>query len=344
MNRVIAIVVGEATQKPMSNLPLLVREIRLPPISEWDEFAETCQSSYMGSHGYVTAQRFFRRVRVFSVFLDSIKIAQCAIAFKWQRKRRVGEFVDALQILPTYHDLWLPIMEAVLQQCGSGTYTYGSKWSIETPRQDDLCAIDGVSIIEMKSYLTQVVDFSQWPTWEAYEKAISSNVKRNAAKAVKTDPTTSVIVCEGIQAAREALPLTNMRFKTRRRKGLEDWTSFKVAILRYIARTMFMRNGSYTAKVIHRNQTMAYFSGIDFGLSTFYIDGASLPDNGGAAWLLILRMLRRAWKPYGKFFLAMYEVGSDWTGRDDILLSRQHCRPTEYPNTVIDFEYRPSPL
>jgi hypothetical protein len=329
-------------EPPDSDQTIRVEEVRLGRKAEWNAFAESCQGTYMCSHGYITAYRFHRRLRVLAIFQGTVKIGQCAVIFgRFGRYRHVGEFVDAIQLLPAYTLLWAKVMETVLRTLGSGTYTYGSKWSIETPRHVELARLPGVSISQAKYYLTQVVDFSKWPTWEAYEKAISSNVKRNAAKATKADPATAVVLKQGIKAATEALSLTKMRFLTRRRKGMEDWTSFHVAILRYIARTVFMRQLSYTAKVVHKGQTSAYFSGIDFGSSTFYIDGASLADNGGSAWLLILAMLRRSWQPNGKFFLAMYEVNSVWVGRENILLSRQQCRPVELPNTVLDFVYQP---
>jgi hypothetical protein len=35
----------------------------------------------------------------------------------------------------------------------------------------------------------------------------------------------------------------------------------------------------------------------------------------------------------------MYEPGSDWAGKDNILLSRQHLRVTEYPCEVVTYQY-----
>ena len=84
-------------------------------------------------------------------------------------------------------------------------------------------------------------------------------------------------------------------------------------------------------------QVVAYFAAVNFGLHTFYLDGASIPDNGGASWLLMRDMLHRAWKPDAKIFLGMHESDAKWAGRENILLSRQHLRISELPGAIVWF-------
>lgn len=316
--------------------PILVKRLRLSTRSkaEWNWFAEKCEATYFCSYVNVICEKLRRRVLLFEISCDDIKIAQCAVAVDWFGSRR--QFLDSLQILPCHAPLWGAAMQELLSILGPGTYHYGSKWNIEPPRHAALTAIPGVKLQSVSAYHVHVVDFSRWDDWESYEKAISTNIRRNAAKAVKTDPATAIVLNRGVSAIKDVFSLIGMRFVTRRRKGLEDFNRV-VATIRYAART-FLVNG-YTAKVIHANRVVAYFSGIDFGSITFYLDGASLQDNGGASWYLMLHMLKRAWKPNGKVLMGMHQPGTDWAGRENILLSRRHCRVSEFPSSVVTFSY-----
>jgi hypothetical protein len=315
-----------------------VTETRLCSKQEWNAFAESCNATYLSSYGHVFSERLRRRVRVFAAYVDDTKIAQCAISFGRFRGRTDGQFIDALQLLPSYESYWEQVMQAVLDVSGPGRYRYGSKWSIEPPRAKQFAILGGISVECVAAYNVQVVEFAQWPSWEAYERAVSLNARRNAAKALKSDPTATITVNHGRKAVADVVPLIRMKFAVRRRKGLNDANMY-ISAARYIMRTLLMNERSYTGKVTHLGRAAAYFSGVDFGLDTYYLDGASLPDNGGAAWLLMLKMLRRAWRANGKVFISMYEPGSDWAGKDNILLSRQHLRVTEYPCEVVTYQY-----
>lgn len=301
--------------------------------SEWNRFAEMCEATYFCSYANIMCEHLRGRVHQFEVYLYRTKIAQCAVTIDWFGKRR---FVDSLQLLPHHAHLWGDIMQEILSALGPGTYEYGSKWSLEPPRHTALEGMRDVKVRSVTLFQVHVVDFSRWADWASYEKAVSTNIRRNAAKAIKTDPGTAVVINRGFSAINDVFSLIDMRFATRRRKGLEDFNRF-VATVRYAART-FLLDG-YTAKVIHSGRVVAYFSGIDFGSSTFYLDGASLTDNGGASWYLMVYMLKRAWKPNGKVLLGMHQPGTDWAGRENILLSRQHCRASESPCSVVTFSY-----
>jgi hypothetical protein len=315
-----------------------VTETRLCSKREWDAFAESCNATYRSSYGHIFSERLWRRVRVFAAYVDDTKIAQCAISFGRIRGRRDGHFIDALQLLPSYEAYWEQVTQAVLDVSGPGRYRYGSKWNIEPPRAKQFAMLRGTSVESVTAYNVQVVDFAQWPSWEAYEKAVSQNARRNAAKALKSDPTATITINHGRKAVADVVPLIRMKFAVRRRKGLKDANMF-ISAARYVMRTLLMNERSYTAKVTHSGRAAAYFSGVDFGLDTYYLDGASLPDNGGAAWLLMLKMLRRAWRANGKVFISMYEAGSDWAGKYNILLSRQQLRVTEFPCEIVTYQY-----
>jgi hypothetical protein len=276
-----------------------------------------------------------KRVTFFVASLDNVKIAQCAVARNLLGQRI--RFVDSIQILPGYERYWLQIMQSILPAMGPGDYCYGSIWNASA-RQDALTSMAGVKVTRAVSYLVHVVDFSQWTTWDAYAQDVSTNVRRNALKAQKNDPAVAITLRQGISALQDVFALARMRFSTAQRKGNIGDNRF-IAMCRYAGRSLVLRQMAYTAKVIHHGRVAAYFAGVKFGLQTFYLDGASVPDNGGAAWLLMLRMLERAWQPNARVILGMYEPDKMWAGRENILLSRRHLRANELPSDIIWFRY-----
>jgi hypothetical protein len=69
---------------------------------------------------------------------------------------------------------------------GPGEYHYGSPWSPEQPRQNDLASIRGVTVVSTQAITVYAVKFAQWANWDAYLKNVSTNAKRNAKRAEKT--------------------------------------------------------------------------------------------------------------------------------------------------------------
>jgi hypothetical protein len=316
---------------------VLVQEVRLAVVSDWDTFAQACNVTFMCSRANVSAERLRSHVRFFEAYLEGEKVAQCAVAFRrFGKTRDVGRFVDGMQLLPEYATLWGQVMQGILGILGPGRYFYGTEWSIEEARTNGLTALHGITIQTVFPYVTHGVDFSRWPSWEAYRRAISNNARRNAAKALKTDPKTEILIYHGIKTIIVTLPFMRMRSLVRYRKGLD----FNVLeqTMRYVTRMLLMRERGYTARVVHLGKVVSYFCGIDFGRHTFYTYGASMPDKTGAAWLLILDMLQRSWKPGGKFLMGQAETGA---GRDNLFLFRQHCRVSDFPGAIVRFTYEP---
>jgi hypothetical protein len=77
------------------------------------------------------------------------------------------------------------------------------------------------------------------------------------------------------------------------------------------------------------------FVGIDFGPNTYYVEGGSRADNEGAAWYLITAMLKRAFhrSSSGKFVMGC--VLND----PGLECSRNQCRVTSYPSSIVEFDY-----
>jgi hypothetical protein len=307
----------------------------------WDDFAQRAGASYLCSNANLRGEKLRTRgLRRLAVFMEGRQVAQCAVVTDAVQGRRGMRFVDSVQVLPEHALLWPRIMTALLRYLGAGRYFYGGKWNVEAPRSGILRLIPGVTIVEVAHYTVNAVDFGRWPDWAAYERDISSNAKRSVIKAKKADPGITISIDQGAAAAfRHVVPLTILRWRTNRRKGLTN-VAIPVDASRYFLRSTLMGQNSFTARAIMFGRTTAYFSGMRYGANTFYLHGASTLDSQGGSWFLMLEMLHRAWRPDGKFMLGMYLTGSDWAGRDNILLSRRHCRATDFPNELVEFEFR----
>ena len=316
---------------------VIIHEMPLGVASDWDTFAQACNVTFMCSHANVSAERLRSHVRFFAAYLEGAKVAQCAVAFRrFGKTREIGRFVDGMQLLPEYAALWGQIMQGMLRILGPGRYYYGTEWSIEEDRTNDLTALHGITIQTVFPYVIHGVDFSRWPSWEAYRQAISNNARRNAAKALKSDPKVEILIDYGSRTILDTIPFMRMRSRMRHRKGL-DFNVLEQA-MRYVTRMLLMRKHGYTARVVHLGKVVSYFCGIDFGRHTFYTYGASAPEKNGASWLLILDMLQRSWKPGGKFLMGQAETDA---GRDNLFLFRQHCRVSDFPSAIVRFTYEP---
>lgn len=347
----ITVLTAEQTRKLLDNIDItplaaahaptrrkvIIQEVPLAVASDWDAFAQMCDVTFMCSHANVSAERLRSHVRFFVANLEGKKVAQCAVAFRrFGKTRNIGRFIDSVQLLPEYATLWGHVMHEMLRILGPGRYYYGTEWSIEKNRTNDLAALHGITIQTVFPYVTHGVDFSRWPSWEAYRQAISNNARRNTAKALKIDPKAEIRINYGIRTILDTIPFMRMRSLMRYRKGL-DFNVLEQA-MRYVTRMLLMRKCGYTARVIHIGKVVSYFCGIDFGRHTFYTYGASVPGKNGASWLLILEMLQRSWKPDGKFLMGQAETGA---GRDNLLLFRRHCRVSDFPGAIVWFTYEP---
>ncbi len=79
-------------------------------------------------------------------------------------------------------------MGALLDWLGPCRCTYGSAFSIEPAREAEAETIPGVRLLSVRPVVGQAVDFSRWPSWQAYNRDISENSRRNAKAALKRFP------------------------------------------------------------------------------------------------------------------------------------------------------------
>jgi hypothetical protein len=339
--------------------PLQALRIRTPPVPvtvseaaykavdarSWDTFAQSCAGSFQGAHSYLGAwalkHRFRYHLRLFELHTRENglprKIGQCAIGVG----RATNIFVGELQLLADCSQLWTEAMRALLARVGPGRYRYGSNQSLDKSREEDLKHIEAVRIESVRPLVVEAVDFSRWPTWDDYLRAISSNSRRNARHAEALIPDLSLVIRQGLNSAVDIPALLSLRAAMYRRKGIafEPWRA-GVSDLGLI---LGCPHHVITAVVSGRNQALAAIAAIEFGQHVYYANGGSRPDNAGAAWYLTLSMLRRTYErdpAAAKFIMGYVDYAThDETIGGGLLRFRRSCRVSAYPTSIVTFTY-----
>jgi hypothetical protein len=314
-------------------MQVILRQITRPVPREWDAFAMRCGASFLCSYGTIISRqlRSLRRAKWFEFFTGQQKIGQCAVV------PQCGYYLisDRLQLLPVHEQLWMPAMRSLLSALGANKYRYGSIWNDEASREHLMQQIDGVSLPEVISYTLQRVQFSRWETWEGYRKSLSQNVLRNVAKAA---PEVALSIYNGPSALRLFFAFARLRCGVSRRKDI----GLMRPLLGFVARSVLLAQYITIKKVVMQNRVVAMNMLIDFGQHTYYIDAASLPNNGGAAWYLTLDSLRESYNkhPQGTFAMGadepIHKVRNGWA---DLCRSRQSCRISGVPSSIITFYF-----
>ncbi len=231
-------------------------------------------------------------------------------------------------------------MKAVLSASGAHDYEYGWQLNFEAPREGNLNAIEGVTLETVRPLVVQAVDFQKWTSWEQYYRALSENSRRNAKAAERQWPNIRLLQRSGRRSLLSLPALVQLRAAMAERKSL----NLKVAMstLAYLGWIAACPKHVVTNLAVNGRQVLATYFGIEFGDNTYYLEGASRAGNGGAAWYLLLAMLRRAYErhPKGKFIMGYTDKA---TLQDEGLLrSRAACRVTDYPTSVVRFRYDPA--
>jgi hypothetical protein len=310
---------------------------------EWDSFAEMCDASFICSYKASTFwqldEHVWFKTRRFEIYTrePSHKIGQCAVGVG----HKINVFADSLQLLPQFEYLWEDVMIVLLAKIGPGSYRYGSIWNTEPPREETLQYLDGVRMVSVDSLIVQAIEFSRWSSWNGYLQHVSQNARRNAARAIKTLPTLQVRMRRRFSTLLDLPALISLSFNVRRRKQLA--ASPLRMILRLILRLTIMDDYEITAVATDKRRPLAVFSAIEFGASTYYLTGGSARDNGGAAWHLLLTMIRRAYDraPAGKFVMGFLQ--EDIPGWANLARSREQCRVSNIATSIIMFEFSRSP-
>ena len=281
------------------------------------------------------------KVRLFEIFegadAGERKIGQCAIAMGRKCK---SIFLDRLQLLEPTNEVWMAAMQALLSLAGPGDYEYGWVLNLEPPRELQLAKIEGVSVAGLWPLIVQAVDFSRWLDWESYHRAISENSRRNAKVALRDMPNLQIDTKTGWRCLAAIPALIRLRSSTTLRKGLAN--SIPRSAASYAATILLCSRYMFTSIATNGRLRLSSFYGARFGGNTYYLEGGSASKNGGAAWHLLLSILRDAYElnPRGKIIMGYIDHSThDDEASGGLLRSRAACRVTDYPTSVIDFRY-----
>jgi len=306
----------------------------------WDRFAASCGASFRAANRAAGAWQLdhhpLHRMRRYALWLNQrqlLRIGQVAIGFG----PRLRVFADGLQLLPEHSGLWSQAMSAVLAQTGPGLYHYGSAWSLEPARQGDCASIAGVTLTTVEPITMYAIDFSRWPTWDAYLREISNNARRNAKKVEKLQDRLTISVRHGMEMLRDAPHLLRLRRALYVRKQIPFSTTANA--LRLMLRAAVMRKNAFIAVARVDGVPVSAFGGVTFGENTYFLDAGSLKEDNGVYWFLMLRMLHNAYQraPHGRFVTgAYYEADPVSTGLD---FFRYQCRAQGTPTSEFVFSY-----
>lgn len=314
--------------------------------ADWDRFAQRCDASFRCIHKasriwQLERSLFIKLLRLDIVLRDAgspVKIGQCAVGMNGG----VRTFADALQLLPEYRHLWPQAMQSVLQVTGPGRYRYGSDWNMEPSRADELAGLDGVELRKVHPVDILAVDFTDWDSWDAYYRQVSTNAKRNVKKAKKSYGDIRISDRQGLAIYQDLLPLQYARFTMFRRKSVAS--NCLSLIMRSSVRVAATSAYSTSARMTAEGDVIARYLGIDFGQTSFFLEAASGQAASGASSYLLKAMIERA-------FLRTQGKGAFVFGPDDhrqqgqpawegLVRSRLQWKAKPHPTAIICFDVK----
>ena len=328
----------------MAQVSVVERRIWNVDRREWDRFAEQHRASYRLSTSHLrpwALKRALRaRVRLFEVYREgpggAERVAQCAVGSSSGRH----VFLDRLVVADD--EPWSEIMGSVLQALGAGSCQYGWVLSMDPPREEELRAIPGVRVTDVRELLVDRIDFSDWPNWDEYWRAISTNVRRNVKKATGEIDGLRLEVRTGRSALRQVPAIVRLRAAMYRRKNLPFRPAS--ATVSAVANILSCSQYALTALATSTAGPLAAFNGMTFAGDTYYAEGGSESSNHGASWYLMTQMVERAYTahPSGSFIMGYMEPSlHDEEVGGGLLRSRRSLRARSHPGSIVTFQWSP---
>jgi hypothetical protein len=325
----------------MQRQSVIAKEIKISKV-DWDSFAMACEASYRGLHAWIKFRQlrshiFFRDIR-YGIFLlgeggAQTKIGQFAIGIG--PRNRI--FADGLQLLPEYTGLWVPCMQAVLNKLGPGQYLYGSDWSLEPPRENQLAALQGVTVTHVDRHMVEAVDLARWGSWSEYERSISTNVRRNIKKAREKYENTYLEIRRGIDALVYTAQIVYSRSKMLSRKMLS--LDLAGIVKNHLMRSTCLPDYTYTAILRANGKILATLGGAEVGRHAYYFDGGT-NQTDGSGWLLMMSLIEDFYKrhPNGRFVMgSSYRDDDQIDGWNSSARYRRDARVSGFPTSVVTF-------
>jgi hypothetical protein len=305
-------------------------------VAAWDVFAQSCDSSFLGSWRVVRANRLLSRVRVFEFFAGvadraQVKIAQCAVALGRERVR----FIDRLHLLPEFEPLWDGCLQRVVERCGPATYEYGSGWNREDRRPPSLAA-PGLMAgqADGRPFRIDRVDFSRWGSFAAYHRDVSENIRRDYKKAVALGA--RVETRAGLAAVPHIPLLVRLRRVVMQRNG--EPFALLPDLGTHVLKLLCIGDMAFISTAWAQGRCQAAFFGVRFGGDVYYLAGGTEAGGSGCGSFLFLTLIEQGfangpnWKLYlgqqwGLVDPATYTYGNH--------LYRRKLRATSVPGTAF---------
>jgi hypothetical protein len=273
----------------------------------WDRFAIACGGSFLGSWGVVKAEYLLHTVRVFEFYTPATpvaqKVGQCAVVTGGGRVR----FLDRIHVLPTHAELWASSLNQVIARCGPALYVYGSLWNHETPPATlTTTALPAGRFVD-KSFRLDSVVFAKWPTFPAYRRQISENIRRDYKKALAASPT--VVTRRGAAACRDVPALVELRRQVMRRN--DEPFSVLVDAPTHVVKLLCLGDDAFITTVRANGEAQAAFFGVRFGDGLYYLGGGTRDRCEGFGSYLFLTLIEEgfAQHPQGTLYLGVEEPG-----------------------------------
>jgi hypothetical protein len=309
----------------------------------WDADVIRMGGSMRSAYAHLSGNGFILRgfPKVFGIYLDQRGEKVRIGLYTLVSRGKVKAFYDGLNMYPEYSNYWREAMTSALVQAGPGAYDYGWQWKPEPPRDTELRSISGVRIVTNRPIVVQGVNFANWSSWDAYYHDLSDNIKRNAKKATKLHPDLKVDLITGLAALARVPTLVAMRRAMYRRKNL-PFPALRV-LGGYVLSILAAPAQAMIGLVTGGGRVLAIQNKVEFGDTHYYLDGAAADQPDGAAWNLQLTMLHRAYdqSPKGRFLMGYTDVPEGARKAEGLLRSRQAVRVSDWPTSLIRFEYRP---
>jgi hypothetical protein len=327
---------------------LTVREIDLcaRDAEAWDQYASLAGGTMRSAHAHLRSLRtkylLRRKVTTYGVFLGGpaahTHIGHFTIIARGLRR----SFYDGLKLQPEHQNLWVEAMQTALRALGPGTYEYGCAWALEPCRQDPLETIDGVVVSAVEPAVVQGIDYAQWASWDDYFLALNKNKRREAKNAKRRFAAMKQAVSRGHSAIWKIIPLARLRGHAHERKQIRFSPIW--AGLRYLLDFALCPSQAIVAYVEGDKHVRAIARTIEFGPISYYVDAGAAADNRGAAWRLVLSLIRdaRERNPQGKFLLGYYYLSTATNPAGlGLLRARAALRVSEWRTSLIRFDYKP---
>ena len=305
----------------------------------WDDFAIRCGGSFRTAYHAARAAQIAwgcNRLARLMILRDGIRVGQIAVAARLADRY----FVEGIQMLPGTPSRWRSMMQAVLRFLGPGNYHYGSPWSLEPARDRDVLTIGKICIRSSQPIDVFAIDFARWASWEDYLKAVSSNAKRNASKAMRTVDDLSFDHRSGLGCLRHAGQHVRLRHGLYTRKRLSP--RLLRFVTRFAMRVVVLKRCCFSVTATGAGEVIAAFGGVRFGSNIYYLESGALRQNNGVSWLMMLRLIRQSYQraPAGAFVTGYHRHGTPLS--PGLEAFRAQCCAAAHPTSEILFSYAPT--